>query len=172
MGKWMYSSMFFFTSTLVGGQWSASCPSRFTPGRRAPGTHWNSGTVDSRIGLDDVERREILRCQEWNPGSPVRSPLLHRLSYSESKLTCNTQKRGGTSKNYKFNVIIFFPHSKNQFLWNMLCVNVPASLWVLRDVTRLLIAPRLACGRTSRGPGRCFICNIYIYRPIYFDEVQ
>jgi hypothetical protein len=29
----------FLTSVLVGGEWSASCPGRFTPGERAPSTH-------------------------------------------------------------------------------------------------------------------------------------
>jgi hypothetical protein len=45
----------FLTSALVGGEWSASRPSRFTPGERAPGTHWIVGWVDLRAGLDDVE---------------------------------------------------------------------------------------------------------------------
>jgi hypothetical protein len=30
----------FLTSALVGGEWSASLPSRFTPGERAPDVHW------------------------------------------------------------------------------------------------------------------------------------
>jgi hypothetical protein len=28
------------TSALVGGEWLASCPGRFAPGERAPGTGW------------------------------------------------------------------------------------------------------------------------------------
>jgi hypothetical protein len=28
---------------LVGGEWSASLPSHFTPRERAPGTHWIGG---------------------------------------------------------------------------------------------------------------------------------
>jgi hypothetical protein len=43
------------TSALVGGEWSASRPGRFTPGERAPSTHWIGGWVDSRAGLDDME---------------------------------------------------------------------------------------------------------------------
>jgi hypothetical protein len=31
---------------------SASCPCRFTPGERAPGTHWIGGWVGSRAGLE------------------------------------------------------------------------------------------------------------------------
>jgi hypothetical protein len=33
----------FLTSALAGGEWSASRPGRFTPGERAPGTHWIGG---------------------------------------------------------------------------------------------------------------------------------
>jgi hypothetical protein len=43
------------TSALVGGEWSASRLCRFTPG-----THWIGGWVDSRAGLDDVEKRRFL----------------------------------------------------------------------------------------------------------------
>jgi hypothetical protein len=45
----------FLTSVLAGGDWSNSRPGRFTPGERAPGTHWIGGWVDPRVGLDDVE---------------------------------------------------------------------------------------------------------------------
>jgi hypothetical protein len=33
----------FLTSALDGGEFSASRPGRFTPGERAPGTHWIRG---------------------------------------------------------------------------------------------------------------------------------
>jgi hypothetical protein len=46
----------FLTSAQVGGEWSASRPSRFTPGIRAPGTHWIGDWVGPRAGLDDVEK--------------------------------------------------------------------------------------------------------------------
>jgi hypothetical protein len=46
----------FLTSALVGGEWSASRPGRFTPGERAPGTHWIGGWVGPSAGLDDVEK--------------------------------------------------------------------------------------------------------------------
>jgi hypothetical protein len=39
------------TSVLAGGEWSASRPYRFTPGERAPLTHWTGGYVDPRAGL-------------------------------------------------------------------------------------------------------------------------
>jgi hypothetical protein len=41
----------FLTSVLVGGEWSASRPGRFTPG-----THCIGGLVDPRAGLDDMEK--------------------------------------------------------------------------------------------------------------------
>jgi hypothetical protein len=50
----------FLSSALDGGEWLASLPSRFTPGERAPGTHWIGDWVGPRTGLDDVERRKIL----------------------------------------------------------------------------------------------------------------
>jgi hypothetical protein len=56
----MYRSIFALTSTLVGGEWSASRPGRFTPGERTPGTHWIGGWVDLRADLDDVENRKFL----------------------------------------------------------------------------------------------------------------
>jgi hypothetical protein len=51
----------FLTSALVEGEWSASRPCRFTPGKRAaPSTHWIGGWVDPRAGLDDMEKRKLL----------------------------------------------------------------------------------------------------------------
>jgi hypothetical protein len=50
----------FLTSALVGGEWSASRPGRFTPGERACGTHWIGGWVEPKVGMDDVERRKFL----------------------------------------------------------------------------------------------------------------
>jgi hypothetical protein len=45
----------FLTSALVGGEWSASRPCRFNPGK-SPGTHFIGGWVDPRAGLDDMEK--------------------------------------------------------------------------------------------------------------------
>jgi hypothetical protein len=50
----------FLTSATAGGEWSASRACRFTPGKRAPVTHWIGGWVDPRIGLGDVEKRKFL----------------------------------------------------------------------------------------------------------------
>jgi hypothetical protein len=40
-------------SALVGGEWSASRPSSFTPGEGAPGNHWIGGWVG------DAKKRKI-----------------------------------------------------------------------------------------------------------------
>jgi hypothetical protein len=48
----------YLTSALVGCEWSASRPGRFTPREGAPGTHWIGGWVDPRTGPDDVKKRE------------------------------------------------------------------------------------------------------------------
>jgi hypothetical protein len=64
----------FLASALVGGEWSTSRPGRFTPGERAPGTHWTGGWVDFRVDLDDLEKILTLPGLELRPlGRPARS---------------------------------------------------------------------------------------------------
>jgi hypothetical protein len=68
-------------------EWSASHPGRFTPGERAPGTHWIGNSVDSRAGLDGVEKRKFLTLPglELRPlDRPAHSQSLYRLRYSGS----------------------------------------------------------------------------------------
>jgi hypothetical protein len=60
----------FLTSALATVEWSASRLGRFTPGERAPGTHWIGGWVDPGGGLDDVEKRKLL-----SPPGLVLRPL-------------------------------------------------------------------------------------------------
>jgi hypothetical protein len=72
----------FLTSALVGGDWSAAWPCRFTPG-----THWIGGWVGPRAGLDYVEKRKFLTAPglELQPlARPARSQSLYRLSYPGS----------------------------------------------------------------------------------------
>jgi hypothetical protein len=48
-------------------------PNRYTPGERAPGTHWIGDWVNPRTGLDDMEKRLFLTL----PGlelPPLRRP--------------------------------------------------------------------------------------------------
>jgi hypothetical protein len=76
----------FLTSALVGGEWSASRPGRFTPGERAPGAHW-IGCVDPRASLDDMEKWKFLTQPglELRPvGRPAHSQSLYRLYYPGS----------------------------------------------------------------------------------------
>jgi hypothetical protein len=44
----------FLTSALVGGEWSASHPGRFTPGEGAPGTNWIGNWVGPRASMDSL----------------------------------------------------------------------------------------------------------------------
>jgi hypothetical protein len=56
---------------------------RFTPAERAPGTHCTGGWVGPRAGLDAEVRGKIpCLCRGSNPGRPVRSQTLYRLSYT------------------------------------------------------------------------------------------
>jgi hypothetical protein len=70
----------FLTSALVGGEWSASRPCRFTTGERALGTLWIGGWVDPRAGLDDVKKRKFLTPPGLalrTLGRPARSQSLY-----------------------------------------------------------------------------------------------
>jgi hypothetical protein len=72
----------FLTLALAGGEWSASRPSRFTVGETAPGTYWIGGWLGPRDSPNSVGKRRIsYPCRQSNPGRPVRSPSLYRLSY-------------------------------------------------------------------------------------------
>jgi hypothetical protein len=69
----------FLTSALAGGEWSAWRPGRFTPGEITFGTYWIGGWVDSKAGLDDMEKRKFLTLPglELRPlGRPARSQSL------------------------------------------------------------------------------------------------
>jgi hypothetical protein len=68
----------FLTSAQEGGEWSASRPCRFKPGKRAPDTPWMRRWVGLRAGLDAVKRK-ILHYRESNPDVPARSPSLYQL---------------------------------------------------------------------------------------------
>jgi hypothetical protein len=58
----------------------------FTPGQRAPGTHCTGGWAGPRAVLDaDTRRRILFLSQGSNPGRPVRSQPLYRLSYPADK---------------------------------------------------------------------------------------
>jgi hypothetical protein len=68
----------FFTSALVGGEWSASRPGRFTPGEGAAGTHCIRGWVGPRTGLEDVERRKFCPYLDSNSDPSAVQPVASR----------------------------------------------------------------------------------------------
>jgi hypothetical protein len=67
-----YSSTHSLTSTLDGGERSASRTDRFTSRARAPSIHWVRGWIGPRTGLDAVVKRKIpsLR-RESNSDHPI-----------------------------------------------------------------------------------------------------
>jgi hypothetical protein len=65
------------TSVQVGSEWSASRPSRFTPGESAPGTHWIRGWV----GIISVQMKIA------PPLSPSSMPAAQKQSYLEQSAT-------------------------------------------------------------------------------------
>jgi hypothetical protein len=72
----------FLTSVLVGGEWSASHPSRVTSGERTISTAWTGGWVCPRTGLDNVEERKIfplLGIELWPLDHASRNQSLYRL---------------------------------------------------------------------------------------------
>jgi hypothetical protein len=71
----------------VSGQLHA--PAALPPGERAPGAHWTGGGLDSRAGLDDVEKRKflILPGLELRPlGRPARSQSLYISCHHKSDI--------------------------------------------------------------------------------------
>jgi hypothetical protein len=76
LGEWRYSYTHSLTSTLDGGEWSASRPGSFTPGKRAPGTPWIGGWVGLRAVLDAVAKRKIPSPRrDSNPRTPIIQPV-------------------------------------------------------------------------------------------------
>jgi hypothetical protein len=59
----------FLSSTLDGGEWQASRPSRFIPGEIAPGIHWPGGWLCPKAGLGAVEKKKalsFLEIEHWS----------------------------------------------------------------------------------------------------------
>jgi hypothetical protein len=67
----------FLTTALV-SEWSALHPCRFTPGERAPGTHWREGCLNPRARLDDVEKRKFLTLPGLELDLSVVQPVAYR----------------------------------------------------------------------------------------------
>jgi hypothetical protein len=72
----MYNSIHSLSSALDGGEWSTSCPGRFTPRERAPGIHWIGGWVGPGVGLDAVGKGKIPSPhRESNTKTPIVQPV-------------------------------------------------------------------------------------------------
>jgi hypothetical protein len=56
MGEWLYRSMFFFTSAMVLGEWSASRPGRFTRGKEQQDIRWIGDWMEPWTCLDDMKK--------------------------------------------------------------------------------------------------------------------
>jgi hypothetical protein len=91
LGEWRYSSTHSLTSAIGGGEWSASCPGRFTPRERAPGNHWIGGWAVPRAGLNAVVEIKIpSRCRDSN--SPIIQPVAQRYTTKLSQLLFEISK--------------------------------------------------------------------------------
>jgi hypothetical protein len=99
LGECTYGSTHSLTSALDGFEWSASCPSHFTPRERAPDTHWIGGWVGphSYSGHGGKEKNSqplAAEIEPWNPDHPVRTPV--------SILTELSRLLGGTKVQWYF----------------------------------------------------------------------
>jgi hypothetical protein len=83
----------FLTSALVVGEWSASRPCRFTPGERAPGTHFmRLGGPQSRSGRYG-EVKIFYPSGTQTPAPPVVQPVASR--YTNWAIPAPLYKPGG-----------------------------------------------------------------------------
>jgi hypothetical protein len=86
MREWMYKIHVFLISALLGDEWSASCPGRFTPEERSSATHWVGYCLGPRTGLDYVKRGEnICRYRDSNSDHLAVQPVSNR--YIDCSLT-------------------------------------------------------------------------------------
>jgi hypothetical protein len=76
LGEWKYSSTHSLTSTLDGGEGSASRPGHFNPEEVVPDTHWIGGWVGPTAFLDAEVKRKISNPhRESNPRTPIVQPV-------------------------------------------------------------------------------------------------
>jgi hypothetical protein len=76
----MYSSYSFTTSSLDGGEWSASLPGRALPPGKDPGTHSTGGWVGPREFRTQMLEENFLPLtgiEPRSPGHPVRIQTLY-----------------------------------------------------------------------------------------------
>jgi len=76
---------------ILGGEWSNSRPGRFTPGRRARGTHRIGSCVGPRADLDEMVKRKIPRpCRDstYRSCSPSPSAIPLDVNYVYAASLC------------------------------------------------------------------------------------
>jgi hypothetical protein len=94
-------------SALVGGEWSASRPDRFTPD-----THRIGGWAGPRAGLDDVEKIKFLilpGLELRSFGRPARNQSLYRLrypGYKEEEKYRSDLNNGNRQDSYSRNISV------------------------------------------------------------------
>jgi hypothetical protein len=79
----------FLTSTLDGGEWSASRAGGFAPGKRAPGAYWIEDLVDPRADLDSVQKKKYLN-SAGNRNPAVLQPVVIRKEVQKKTTFCHT----------------------------------------------------------------------------------
>jgi hypothetical protein len=94
------------TSTLVGGEWSASRSCRLNPGERDPDSLWTGGWVGPRTGLDDKKKRNFLLLSglELRPhGRPSRKSVT--IQTTLTRLTNNNNNNNNNNNINNFSVL-------------------------------------------------------------------
>jgi hypothetical protein len=76
MGEWRFSSTI-MTSTLDGGEWSASRPGRFSTDQTGPSIHCMGLCEPQTRSGHRGEEKITCPCWESNPGRPARSQSLY-----------------------------------------------------------------------------------------------
>jgi hypothetical protein len=65
---------FYWRNGLYGSEWSASRHGRFSPGVRAPSTHWIGAWMCPRSGLDEVAKKDPIIAPVGNR-TPIVQPI-------------------------------------------------------------------------------------------------
>jgi hypothetical protein len=107
-------SHIFLTSALIGCEWSASRPGRFTPGERSPRTHWIWGWVDPWSGLD----------AGWLPNDYMALCLrsVNMFNYKKERKKLSTLYRFITCVNTSIGLFEFWKNQIQIFQGNLMLV--------------------------------------------------
>jgi hypothetical protein len=111
----------FLTSTLDGGEWSASRPGRFTPGVRAPGTHLIGGCEDPRASLDAVAKRKNPIIEFPGSITLVVQPVAQSLSWLTYRVI---QLEISHSFVLFTDIVMLFPASRLERIFPVRCISL------------------------------------------------